>query len=74
MKVKIYNKANRKSTWIFSSMLHKAASTLLQSDACQEKLDGILDMGNSYNIVFRDLNKQYIATVSFILLLLIIDS
>lgn len=55
-------------------MLHKAASTLLQSDACQEKLDGILDMGNSYNIVFRDLNKQYVATVSFILLLLIIDS
>lgn len=58
MRVKIYDKANRKSTWIFSSMLHQAVSILLQSDACQEKLHGILVMGNSYNIVFRDLNRQ----------------
>jgi len=57
-------------------MLHQAVSMLLQSDASQEKLHGILDMGESYNMLFRGLNKKIIrvATVSFILLFLYLFS
>lgn len=52
---------NRRSTWIFSSRLHRAVSPGYSRNEQDRRFMGSLDVGNSYSLAFRDFNQQYVS-------------